>query len=85
MVMDNASWHSTKSMHGIQNIKPLFLPPRAPELNPVECIWHHIKEKHFSNRVFKNIEEVEKRLVTALVELNQDKSKMRKMTYFNWL
>ena len=85
MVMDNASWHSTKSMLGIQNIKPLFLPPRAPELNPVECIWHHIKERHFSNRVFKSIEEVEQRLVIALVELNQEKSKMRKMTLFNWL
>jgi len=85
LVMDNASWHSTKSMLGIQNIKPLFLPPRAPELNPVECIWHHIKERHFSNRVFKSIEEVEQRLVIALVELNQEKSKMRKMTLFNWL
>lgn len=78
MVMDNASWHSAKSMGKIQNIKPLFLPPRAPELNPVECIWHHIKEKHFSNRVFKTIEEVEKRLVTALLELNLDKSKNEK-------
>lgn len=85
MVMDNASWHSVKSMLSIQNIKPLFLPPRAPELNPVECIWHHIKERHFSNRVFKSIEEVEQRLVIALVELNKEKSKMRKMTHFNWI
>ena len=85
MIMDNASWHSNKSMTDIKNIKPLFLPARAPELNPVECIWHHIKEKHFSNRVFKNIEEVEDKLVDALVELNQEKAIMRKMTSFNWL
>ncbi|MCF7918639.1 MAG: transposase [Candidatus Cloacimonetes bacterium] len=85
MVMDNASWHSAKSMPGIQNIRPLFLPPRAPELNPVECIWHHIKERHFSNRVLKSINDVEQRLVTALAELNQEKPKIRKMTYFNCL
>lgn len=85
LIMDNASWHSYKSMIDIQNIKPLFLPPRAPELNPVECIWHHIKEKYFSNRVFNNISEVEQRLVEALVELNHDKQKMIKMTLFNWI
>ena len=43
IVMDNANWHSDKSMRDIQNIKPLFLLAKSPELNPVECIWHNIK------------------------------------------
>ncbi|MCF7911310.1 MAG: transposase [Candidatus Cloacimonetes bacterium] len=76
MEMDNASWYSAQSMFGIQNIKPPFLPPEAPELNPVECIWHHIKKRHFSNILLNYREEVEQRLVTALAELNQEKTKM---------
>lgn len=85
MILDNASWHSNKTMINIQNIKPLFLPPRAPELNPAECIWHHIKEKYFSNRVFNNINEVEQKLVEALVELNLNKQEVKSMTLFNWI
>ncbi len=85
MIMDNASWHSERSMSEVQNIQPLFLPPRSPELNPVEYIWHHIKESYFSNRVFNSIEEVENKLAEVLVELNQSKSKIKKMTNYNWL
>jgi transposase len=85
MIMDNASWHSVRSLSSVQNIKPLFLPARSPELNPVECIWHYIKEKYFSNRVFNSIIEVEMKLAEALAELNFTKQKMKKMTAFNWI
>jgi transposase len=35
-----------------KNITPIFLPPRAPELNPVENIWQYLRGNWLSNRVF---------------------------------
>jgi transposase len=36
------------------NITPIFLPPRSPELNPVENIWQYIRANWLSNRIFEN-------------------------------
>jgi transposase len=35
-----------------KNITPIFLPSRAPELNPVENIWQYLRGNWLSNRVF---------------------------------
>jgi transposase len=34
------------------NITSIFLPSRAPELNPVENIWQYLRASWLSNRVF---------------------------------
>lgn len=36
-----------------KNITLLFLPSRAPELNPVENHWQHLRQSYLSNRVFE--------------------------------
>jgi transposase len=36
-----------------KNITPIFLPSRAPELNPVENIWQYMRANWLSNRVFE--------------------------------
>ena len=40
------------------NITLLPLPPRSPELNPVENIWQFIRDNWLSNRVFKSYEDI---------------------------
>ena len=35
------------------NITPILLPSRAPELNPVENIWQYMRANWLSNRVFE--------------------------------
>jgi transposase len=35
-----------------KNIATILLPSRAPELNPVENIWHYLRQTWLSNRVF---------------------------------
>ena len=37
-----------------ENITILALPPKSPELNPVENLWHFMRENWLSNRVFKS-------------------------------
>ena len=34
------------------------LPPRAPELNPVENIWQFMRDNWLSNRVFTSYENI---------------------------
>ena len=41
LIMDQAGWHTTPKLHLPENITILPLPPRAPELNPVENLCTH--------------------------------------------
>lgn len=35
-----------------KNITPIFLPSRAPELNPVQNVWQYLRQNWLSNTVF---------------------------------
>ena len=39
ILMDQAGWHTTGALTLPENMSLLFLPPKSPELNPVENIW----------------------------------------------
>ena len=40
------------------NITLLLLPPRSPELNPVENIWQFMRDNWLSNHVFNSYDEI---------------------------
>jgi len=42
VLLDRAGWHITSKLDRPENITPIFLPSRAPELNPVENVWQMI-------------------------------------------
>ena len=46
-----AGWHLTLAIP--DNITVLALPPRSPELNPVENVWQFMRDR-LSNRIFKS-------------------------------
>jgi hypothetical protein len=58
LVVDQAGWHLTPKLRMPKNISVLPLPPRAPELNPVENVWQFMRDNWLSNRVFKNYDEI---------------------------
>jgi hypothetical protein len=39
LLLDRAGWHTTGKLVWPDNVTPIFLPPRSPELNPVEQVW----------------------------------------------
>jgi transposase len=59
MVLDGAGWRKSKTLKIPQNMKLLPLPPYSPELNPVENAWEELREKHFHNRVFSSLDDME--------------------------
>ena len=58
LILDQAGWHTTGKLNIPSNITLLPLPPRAPELNPVENIWQFMRDNWISNRVFKSYDEI---------------------------
>jgi hypothetical protein len=40
------------------NITIIALPPRCPELNPVENVWQFMRDNWLSNRVFKSYDDL---------------------------
>ena len=58
VIVDQAGWHMSAKLNVPDNITLLPLPPRSPELNPVENIWQFIRDNWLSNRIFKNYEEI---------------------------
>ncbi len=58
VVLDRAGWHGSKGLEVPDNITLLPLPPRSPELNPVENVWQFIRDNWLSNRVFKSYDDI---------------------------
>ncbi len=60
LVMDQAGWHTSDKLDVPANISILTLPPRSPELNPVEVenIWQFMRDNWLSNRVFSSHDDI---------------------------
>ena len=54
VLLDQAGWHVSKKLPVPDNITLLSLPPKSPELNPVENIWQFMRDNWLSNRVFNS-------------------------------
>ena len=52
LLVDQAGWHLSKDLIIPPNITIVPLPPKCPELNPVENLWQFMRENWLSNRVF---------------------------------
>ena len=58
LILDRAGWHTAGKLDIPSNITVLPLPPRAPELNPVENIWQFMRDNWMSNLIFKSYDEI---------------------------
>jgi len=72
MPLDNAVWHKSKTLVVPDNIYLFYLPPRTPEMNPVEQIWKEIRKRGFKNTLFKTLEKVIERLCDTCNSLSND-------------
>ena len=62
IVMDNGavhhSWKVGKFFNERDNMKPLFLPPYSPDLNPEEYVHNVLRDKLLNNRNFKSTKQI---------------------------
>jgi transposase len=71
---DNARYYKSKMIQEAlksekyQRIKMIFLPPYAPNLNPIERVWKFFKKNVLENKFYKTFGEFEKAIDTFFKE-----------------
>mgnify|MGYP001295002258 CR=1 FL=1 len=58
VIVDQAGWHFSRTLEIPDNITLLLLPPKSPELNPVENIWQFMRDNWLSNKIFKSYNDI---------------------------
>ena len=72
LAADNAVWHKAKALEIPENIRLFYLPPRTPELNPIEQIWKEVRKRGFKNKIFRSLDKVVDQLCNTLNSLTND-------------
>jgi len=65
LVMDNASWHKATKLSW-NHIRPMYLPPYSPDLNPIERLWLVMKNRFFTQWYTRERETLINRVCEAL-------------------
>jgi hypothetical protein len=52
LLLDQAGWHLSDHLVVPSNITLVPLPPKCPELNPIENVWQFMRQNWLSNRIF---------------------------------
>src|SRR5882672_3217129 len=58
LLVDQSGWHLSTGLVVPPNITIMALPPKCPELNPVENVWQFLRDNWLSNRVFKSYDDL---------------------------
>ena len=58
VILDRAPWHRSGDLQIPDNITLTLLPPRSPELNPVENVWQFLRQTWLANRVFDTYDDI---------------------------
>lgn len=85
MVLDGASSHKAKALELPENVSLIHLPPYSPELNPVEILWHELREKHCSNRVFETLTAVQQEVEKGLMDLSSRPGAVAQLSGWKWI
>lgn len=85
LLLDRAGWHTTGALVVPKNITLIFLPPRSPELNPVETIWQYLRQNWLSNRVFETYEDIVEAACDAWQRLMQQHETITSIGYQDWI
>ena len=85
LILDGAGWHKSQALRIPDNLTLLHLPPYAPELNPVELLWHEMRQRYLSNRVYADLQALGQALEEAWKRLSDDPQRLRQLTHFDWI
>jgi transposase len=73
MIMDGAAWHKSKTLIIPSNIQILYLPPRSPELNPIEKLWQYMKSHTIKNKIYESLADLEQAICDFVKSLSPTK------------
>ena len=83
LVLDGAGWHVSPDLEVPANLTLIRLPPYSPELNPVERVWEHLRDRWLSHRLLAGgYQAVRDAAWNALLA---EPGRLRSLTSFPWL
>ena len=83
VVLDSWGSHRSREVIWPQNMRPLYLPPYSPELNPAEQIFRHLRKK-LSNSVFTTLDEWQNALIDELEQFWEQPTVLLHLTGSPW-
>jgi hypothetical protein len=83
LVLDQAGWHGSRQLRVPNNVTLVPLPPYAPELNPVERIWLHLRERFLSHRLFDSNDAIVDACCQAWNALTPER--LQSLTNYPWI
>ncbi len=84
LLLDQAGWHLAGALVVPANITLLPLPPRSPELNPVENVWQFMRDNWLSNRVFAGYDDIVAHCCAAWNDLIDQPWRIRSIGRRSW-
>jgi transposase len=72
LIWDGAGFHTGWDLVVPSNVSLIQLPPYSPERNPVENLWHHLRAHHWSNRPYRDYDELQEEAVRSLCAVRED-------------
>ncbi len=85
LICDGAGWHQTGGRLRVpDNITLLPLPPYSPELNPMENVWHDLRENTLCALVWDSYDAIVEACTTAWHFLINDPERIRSIGTPKW-
>jgi hypothetical protein len=84
VVLDGAGYHGTAALSVPANITLLPLPPKSPELNPVENVWEYLRQNKLSLRVWADYEAIVESCCRAWNALMSTPERIASITRRDW-
>ncbi len=84
LILDQAGWHASAALAVPANITLLPLPPKCPELNPVENVWQFLRDNWLSNTIFTSYEEIVDHCCSAWNKLVEQPSRITSIGLRQW-
>ena len=85
MVLDQAGWHGAKALVVPSNITLVPLPSYSPELNPVERVWLHLKERFLSHRLLADYDAIADAASQAWNRLVAEAGRLTSLCSYPWI
>jgi transposase len=85
LVLDQAGWHQAKALRIPANMTLEPLPPRSPELNPVERVWLFLKQKFLSHRLLNDYEAILDAAVAAWNRMANETGRLASLSSYPWI